>query len=50
MESLHKLCELGKVLTAEQARLLKLIGEKMVSVPGRAEGAVDFATEEGGCD
>jgi mRNA turnover protein 4 len=27
----HKLCEKGKVLTAEQAQLLKLIGEKMVT-------------------
>jgi len=26
----HKLCIQGKVLTAEQAQLLKLIGEKMV--------------------
>lgn len=26
----HKLCEKGKTLTAEQAQLLKLIGEKMV--------------------
>ncbi|KAF9013538.1 ribosomal protein L10-domain-containing protein [Cyathus striatus] len=26
----HKLCEKGKVLTAEQTQLLKLIGEKMV--------------------
>lgn len=26
----HKLCNQGKVLTAEQAQLLKLIGEKMV--------------------
>jgi mRNA turnover protein 4 len=26
----HKICEKGKVLTAEQAQLLKLIGEKMV--------------------
>lgn len=26
----HKLCEKGKVLTSEQAQLLKLIGEKMV--------------------
>ena len=30
LESPHKLCEQGKVLTAEQAQLLKLIGEKMV--------------------
>ncbi|KAJ7695679.1 ribosomal protein L10-domain-containing protein [Mycena rosella] len=26
----HKLCEKGKILTSEQAQLLKLIGEKMV--------------------
>lgn len=26
----HKLCEQGRVLTSEQAQLLKLIGEKMV--------------------
>jgi mRNA turnover protein 4 len=26
----HKLCEKGQILTAEQAQLLKLIGEKMV--------------------
>ncbi|KAI0283917.1 ribosomal protein L10-domain-containing protein [Russula aff. rugulosa BPL654] len=30
LETPHKLCEQGKVLTAEQAQLLKLIGEKMV--------------------
>lgn len=30
LENPHKLCEKGKVLTAEQAQLLKLIGEKMV--------------------
>jgi mRNA turnover protein 4 len=30
LENSHKLCEEGKVLTAEQAQLLKLIGEKMV--------------------
>jgi len=30
LENPHKLCEQGKVLTAEQAQLLKLIGEKMV--------------------
>ena len=26
----HKICEKGKLLTAEQAQLLKLIGHKMV--------------------
>ncbi|KAF5369306.1 hypothetical protein D9758_002811 [Tetrapyrgos nigripes] len=31
LTSPHKLCEKGKVLTAEQAQLLKLIGEKMVT-------------------
>ena len=30
LENPHLLCEEGKVLTAEQAQLLKLIGEKMV--------------------
>jgi mRNA turnover protein 4 len=30
LENPHQLCEQGKVLTAEQAQLLKLIGEKMV--------------------
>ncbi|KAJ7025391.1 ribosomal protein L10-domain-containing protein [Mycena alexandri] len=30
LHSPHKLCEKGKVLTGEQAQLLKLIGEKMV--------------------
>jgi mRNA turnover protein 4 len=30
LENPHKLCEQGKVLTAEQTQLLKLIGEKMV--------------------
>ncbi|KAI0304473.1 ribosomal protein L10-domain-containing protein [Multifurca ochricompacta] len=30
LENPHKLCEKGKVLSAEQAQLLKLIGEKMV--------------------
>lgn len=30
LENPHKLCEQGKVLTAEQAQLLKLMGEKMV--------------------
>ncbi len=30
LENPHKLCEQGKVHTAEQAQLLKLIGEKMV--------------------
>lgn len=30
LENPHKLCEKGNVLTAEQAQLLKLIGEKMV--------------------
>lgn len=26
----HKICDIGKILTAEQAQLLKLIGERMV--------------------
>jgi len=30
LENPHKLCEQGKVLTAEQTQLLKLIGETMV--------------------
>jgi mRNA turnover protein 4 len=30
LENPHNLCEQGKVLTAEQAQLLKLIGEMMV--------------------
>jgi mRNA turnover protein 4 len=30
LENPHRLCEQGKLLTAEQAQLLKLIGEKMV--------------------
>lgn len=31
LQSPHKLCEKGKPLTGEQAQLLKLIGEKMVT-------------------
>lgn len=30
LETSHKICDKGKVLTSEQAQLLKLIGEKMV--------------------
>lgn len=31
LQSAHKLCEKGKPLTGEQAQLLKLIGERMVT-------------------
>jgi len=52
LENPHRLCEQGKVLTAEQAQLLKLIGEKMVefrvglrarwdSVTGEVEDVTD---------
>ena len=54
MESPHRLCEQGKALTAEQAQLLKLIGEKMVvfrvGLRARwdsATGAVEDVTDPG---
>ncbi|KAF9064853.1 hypothetical protein BDP27DRAFT_1229752, partial [Rhodocollybia butyracea] len=31
LQAAHKLCENGKVLTAEQAQLLKLVGRRMVT-------------------
>jgi mRNA turnover protein 4 len=31
LQNPHKLCEKGKPLTGEQAQLLKLIGERMVT-------------------
>ena len=48
LENPHKLCEQGKVLTAEQAQLLKLIGEKMVGIPGGAQGKVGLYNRAGG--
>ena len=36
------------MLTAGQAQLLKLIGEKMIGVPGLAEGVVRFCDAGGG--
>ena len=46
LENLHRLCELGKVLTAEQAQLLKLIGEKMVVFRVGLRARWDSATGE----
>ncbi|KIJ64626.1 hypothetical protein HYDPIDRAFT_112008 [Hydnomerulius pinastri MD-312] len=50
----HKICEKGKALTAEQAQLLKLIGEKMVvfrvALMARWDSATELVTQiEGGC-
>jgi len=46
LENPHKLCEQGKVLTAEQAQLLKLIGEKMVEFRVGLRAWWDSATGE----
>jgi len=46
LENPHKLCERGKVLTAEQAQLLKLIGEKMVEFRVGLRTRWDSATGE----
>ncbi|KII90540.1 hypothetical protein PLICRDRAFT_52270 [Plicaturopsis crispa FD-325 SS-3] len=40
----HKLCEKGKVLTSEQAQLLKLIGERMVVFRVRQKARWDAET------
>jgi mRNA turnover protein 4 len=48
LENPHKLCEKGKMLTAEQAQLLKLIGEKNGGIPSWAEGAVGFHDRRSG--
>lgn len=49
LTSPHKICEKGKVLTAEQAQLLKLIGEKMVqfrvALLARWDGATGEVTQ-----
>ncbi|KAJ3987917.1 ribosomal protein L10-domain-containing protein [Lentinula detonsa] len=42
----HKLCQKGKVLTSEQAQLLKLIGEKMVTFRVSLIARWDAATGE----
>jgi mRNA turnover protein 4 len=42
----HKLCEKGKPLTGEQAQLLKLIGEKMVTFRVGLIARWDSATGE----
>lgn len=46
LEGSHKLCEEGKALTAEQAQLLKLIGEKMVEFRVGLRTRWDSATGE----
>ena len=46
LENPHKLCEKGKVLTAEQAQLLKLIGEKMVEFRVGLKARWDSTTGE----
>ena len=46
LENPHKLCESGKVLTAEQAQLLKLIGEKMVEFRVGLKARWDSTTGE----
>jgi len=42
----HKLCEKGKALSAEQAQLLKLIGERMVTFKVGLLARWDSATGE----
>jgi mRNA turnover protein 4 len=44
LENPHNLCEQGKVLTAEQAQLLKLIGEMMVEFRVGLRARWDSAT------
>jgi mRNA turnover protein 4 len=46
LENPHNLCERGRVLTAEQAQLLKLIGEKMVEFRVGLRARWDSATGE----
>ncbi|KAJ4482022.1 ribosomal protein L10-domain-containing protein [Lentinula aciculospora] len=46
LQSPHKLCQKGKVLTTEQAQLLKLIGEKMVTFRVGLIARWDAATGE----
>jgi mRNA turnover protein 4 len=46
LNSAHKLCEMGKPLTSEQAQLLKLIGEKMVVFRVQMKARWDAATGE----
>lgn len=46
LENSHKLCEEGKVLTAEQAQLLKLTGERMVEFRVGLSAWWDSATGE----
>jgi mRNA turnover protein 4 len=46
LENPHKICEKGKELTAEQAQLLKLIGEKMVTFRVGLRARWDSATGE----
>lgn len=36
----HVLCKAGKVLSSEQAQLLKLIGDQMASVPSPSSSAL----------
>ena len=54
LENPHRICEKGKELTAEQAQLLKLIGEKMVTFRvglrarwNSATGEVEEVTDPG---
>ena len=44
LEMSHKICDEGKVLTSEQAQLLKLIGEKMVVFRVRLKARWDSDT------
>jgi len=46
LENPHRLCEKGKALTAEQAQLLKLIGEKMVEFRVGLKARWDSTTGE----
>ena len=46
LDNSHKLCEKGNVLTAEQAQLLKLIGEKMVEFRVGLKARWDSTTGE----
>lgn len=46
LENPHTLCEKGKVLTAEQAQLLKLTGEKMVEFRVGLRARWDSTTAE----
>jgi mRNA turnover protein 4 len=46
LENPHKICEKGNVLTTEQAQLLKLIGEKMVTFRVGLRARWDSATGE----